>query len=101
MVLFVNQSLKRSGKQYIASLNTENFNAMETTLSEIEMLELKSKIVLTLRGDKAENKLLGIQFGSKSNPQAGTACRVSVACSLSVAVLTDLETQNSLSSFFL
>ncbi|MDS0021561.1 DUF2326 domain-containing protein [Enterobacter hormaechei] len=62
---FVNQSLKRSGKQYIASLNTENFNAMETTLSEIEMLELKSKIVLTLRGDKAENKLLGIQFGSK------------------------------------
>ncbi|HDS5226372.1 TPA: DUF2326 domain-containing protein, partial [Enterobacter hormaechei subsp. steigerwaltii] len=39
---FVNQSLKRSGKQYIASLNTENFNAMETTLSEIEMLELKS-----------------------------------------------------------
>ena len=37
---------------------------METTLSEIEMLELKSKIVLTLRGDKAENKLLGIQFGS-------------------------------------
>ena len=62
---FVNQSLKRSGKQYIASLNTENFNAMETTLSEIEMLVLKSKIVLTLRGDKAENKLLGIQFGSK------------------------------------
>lgn len=62
---FVNLSLKRSGKQYIASLNTENFNAMETTLSEIEMLELKSKIVLTLRGDKAENKLLGIQFGSK------------------------------------
>ncbi|WP_449546130.1 DUF2326 domain-containing protein [Lelliottia amnigena] len=62
---FVNQSLKRSGKQYIVSLNTENFNAMETTLSEIEMLELKSKIVLTLRGDKAENKLLGIQFGSK------------------------------------
>jgi len=62
---FVNQSLKRSGKQYIASLNTENFNAMETTLSEIEISELKSKIVLTLRGDKAENKLLGIQFGSK------------------------------------
>ncbi|WP_410316349.1 hypothetical protein [Klebsiella pneumoniae] len=49
----------------MASLNTENFNAMETTLSEIEMLELKSKIVLTLRGDKAENKLLSIQFGSK------------------------------------
>ncbi|WP_368073356.1 DUF2326 domain-containing protein [Klebsiella pneumoniae] len=62
---FVKQSLKRSGKQYIASLNTENFYAMETTLSEIEMLELKSKIVLTLRGDKAENKLLSIQFGSK------------------------------------
>ncbi|WOJ33172.1 hypothetical protein R1917_00520 [Citrobacter koseri] len=43
----------------------ENFQAMAETLSKFEMDDLRSKVVLTLRGDKAENKLLGIQFGSK------------------------------------
>ncbi|MCL6374103.1 DUF2326 domain-containing protein [Pectobacterium versatile] len=62
---FVNQSAKLCGKQYIATLNTENFQAMAATLSDQQMKELASQIVLTLRGDKPENKLLGIQFGSK------------------------------------
>ena len=62
---FINESVKFNGKQYIASLNTENFQAMAETLSKSEMDDLRSKVVLTLRGDKAENKLFGIQFGSK------------------------------------
>ncbi|MGK3138711.1 DUF2326 domain-containing protein, partial [Pantoea trifolii] len=62
---FINESVKLSGKQYIATLNTENFQAMAATLSEKEMEDLKGNVVLTLRGDKAENKLLGVQFGSK------------------------------------
>lgn len=62
---FINESAKFKEKQYIASLNTENFQAMAETLSRFEMDDLKSKVALTLRGDKAENKLLGIQFGSK------------------------------------
>lgn len=64
---FVNQSEKLSGKQYIATLNTKNFQAMAATLSDQQMKELASQIVLTLRGNKPENKLLGIQFGSKKN----------------------------------
>jgi len=50
---FVNKSVKLSGKQYIATLNTENLKAMAATLSEQEMKELASQVVLTLRGDKA------------------------------------------------
>jgi uncharacterized protein YydD (DUF2326 family) len=61
------QALPRTGKQYIATLNTENFNAMEEYLSPEEWAALKSFVRLTLRGDQPKNKLLGIQFGASSN----------------------------------
>ncbi len=57
-------SLDGTGKQYIASLNTENYVAMNQHLSEEERSRLESSKKLVLRGDKPENKLLGIQFGS-------------------------------------
>lgn len=59
-------SLDGTGKQYIASLNTENYVAMNQHLSEEERSQLESSKKLVLRGDKPENKLLGIQFGSDS-----------------------------------
>lgn len=52
-----------TGKQYIASLNTENFDAMKEHLTDEECTALTNAIKLTLRGDRPENKLLGIQFG--------------------------------------
>ena len=61
---YVMTSLVGTGKQYIASLNTENYLAMNDHLSEDEQNQLKSSTQIILRGDIPENKLLGIQFGS-------------------------------------
>ncbi|ABB31288.2 Protein of unknown function DUF2326 [Geobacter metallireducens RCH3] len=52
-----------NGKQYVASINTENFEAMKEYLSDLEWEQLCQTIAVTLRGDKPENKLLGVQFG--------------------------------------
>jgi uncharacterized protein YydD (DUF2326 family) len=60
----VMKAAQESGKQYVASINTENFDAMLPFLSEGEQSELNSAVRLRLRGDKPEHKLLGIQFGS-------------------------------------
>ena len=56
-------ALPGTGKQYVAALNTENYDAMLPYLSEEDRETLNKARVLTLRGDKQENKLLGIQFG--------------------------------------
>ena len=56
--------ISMSGKQYLASINTENFAAMRPHLSADELEQLNSAIALTLRGDRPANKLLGVQFGS-------------------------------------
>jgi Uncharacterised protein conserved in bacteria (DUF2326) len=53
-----------SEKQYIASINTENFAAMQAHLNSGVWRTLGSAVRATLRGDRPENKLLGIQFGS-------------------------------------
>jgi len=52
-----------NGKQYIASLNTENYEAMKEYLGDVEWGQLYEAVTVTLRGDKSENKLLGVQFG--------------------------------------
>ncbi len=52
-----------NSKQYIASLNTENYDAMKNYLNNDEWELMSNSVVLTLRGDKPENKLLGVQFG--------------------------------------
>jgi uncharacterized protein YydD (DUF2326 family) len=62
---YVMASLPKTGKQYIATINTENFVAMKDHLTPEQMESLNKAIRLTLRGDKPENKLLGIQFGSQ------------------------------------
>ena len=63
---FVTTALADTGKQYIASLNTENFDAMKEYLDADVTKAIADSVRLTLRGDKAENKLLGIQFGSQA-----------------------------------
>jgi uncharacterized protein YydD (DUF2326 family) len=60
---FVASSLTGTGKQYIASLNTENFDAMKDFMTPEVTKTVTDAIRLTLRGDTPENKLLGIQFG--------------------------------------
>lgn len=59
------KTLPGTGKQYIASLNTENFDAMTEFLSGDEAALISKAVKLTLRGDAPGNKLLGIQFGSQ------------------------------------
>jgi hypothetical protein len=59
------QALPGTGKQYVASINTENFDAMRDNVETDQWKVLENAVVLTLRGDKPENKLLGIQFGSQ------------------------------------
>jgi hypothetical protein len=56
-------ALPGTGKQYVAALNTENYEAMLPYLSQEDREALDNARVLILRGDKEENKLLGIQFG--------------------------------------
>jgi uncharacterized protein YydD (DUF2326 family) len=53
----------KTDKQYIASINIENYESMKNYLDEAEKQALDAAIVLTLYDDKPENKLLGIQFG--------------------------------------
>jgi uncharacterized protein YydD (DUF2326 family) len=50
-------------KQYIASINIENYESMKNHLDEADKHALDEAIVLTLYDDNPENKLLGIQFG--------------------------------------
>lgn len=63
---FIHSALANTGKQYVASLNTENFDAMLPHLSDNELSDLKQSIAVVLRGDDPKNKLLGIQFGSQA-----------------------------------
>jgi uncharacterized protein YydD (DUF2326 family) len=60
---YVVKALSGTGKQYIASVNTENFNTMTPYLGAESKDALQNSIRLTLKGDHAENKLLGVQFG--------------------------------------
>lgn len=49
--------------QYIASLNSENYLSMLSLLSEEKQKMTKESVVITLRGDKDSNRLMGLRFG--------------------------------------
>ena len=53
----------KADKQYIASINIENYRSMKNYLDDDEKQALDSAIKLELHDDQPENKLLGIQFG--------------------------------------
>ena len=52
-----------SERQYIASLNSENFTSMTSNLSPEEIAQLRESVALTLQGDMDSNRLMGIRFG--------------------------------------
>ena len=56
------ESLKATGKQYIASLNQENYEAMLDYFSDEEKEIIEDSVILRLDANKPEQKLLGIQF---------------------------------------
>jgi uncharacterized protein YydD (DUF2326 family) len=60
---FVLEQLKYSDKQYIATINTENYESMQDFLDDSQKQQLENSIKLRLRDDDPKNKLLGIQFG--------------------------------------
>lgn len=64
------EAISNTGKQYIASLNTENFDAMSAFLNEDQWKKLSDAKKLVLHSDKPENKLLGIQFGKIGDKEA-------------------------------
>lgn len=65
-VLFkvANNLVTKKGKQYIATVNQDQIEAMRSEFSEEEFLSLfgRENIVLTLKDDGPESKLLGMQI---------------------------------------
>lgn len=59
---FILKKLESTNKQYIASLNKENLLSMKEYLTPEEYTEITNCIILHLKGDKPENKLLGVQI---------------------------------------
>jgi uncharacterized protein YydD (DUF2326 family) len=54
-------------KQYIVTLNTENFDSTLDLLPEQSRERIRAAVIARLRGDDPRNKLLGVQIGS-TNP---------------------------------
>lgn len=50
-------------RQYIASLNSENFASMTPNLTSEHVSQMEESIVLILQGDKDSNRLMGVRFG--------------------------------------
>jgi uncharacterized protein YydD (DUF2326 family) len=63
----VRRSLAQTRKQYVASINAKNFESMKEHMTNEDWKALNDSIQLRLEGDAAENKLLGLQFGSSSS----------------------------------
>lgn len=56
------EELPATGKDYVATINSENLDAMRPYLADDAWDVLQEAVVVSLSGDSAENKLLGIQF---------------------------------------
>lgn len=61
---FVMESLKNTGKQYIVSLNTENYDSTIELLNDEQKKMAEESVTVRLYGDRPEHKLLGVQIGS-------------------------------------
>lgn len=60
---FILEQLENSDKQYIATINIENYETMLGEFDSFQKQQMASSIKLKLQDDRPENKLLGIQFG--------------------------------------
>lgn len=59
---FVATEMEDSDKQYIASININNYQEMEKSLPAETLYKINKSITLTLEGDTPSNKLMGINF---------------------------------------
>lgn len=57
------EALKGTGKQYIVSMNTENYASTLELLGDSEKVIAENSVIVRLFGDEPERKLLGIQVG--------------------------------------
>lgn len=57
------EALKSTGKQYIVSLNTENYDSTLALLDDEEKISMQKSVIVKLFGDEPRRKLLGIQVG--------------------------------------
>ena len=57
------EALKSTGKQYIVSLNTENYTSTLALLDNEEKKSMQKSVIVRLFGDEPGHKLLGIQVG--------------------------------------
>ena len=62
---FIYQNSIDTGKQYIMSINSENFDKSSQHWTDSIMRKLEERIILKLSGEKDEDKLLGIYFDDK------------------------------------
>ncbi|WP_288382744.1 DUF2326 domain-containing protein [uncultured Acinetobacter sp.] len=59
---YTNNEISKTKKQYITSININNYEDMKRYLTNEQKKEFDSKIVIKLLSDKPKNKLLGIDF---------------------------------------
>ena len=62
---FIYQNSIDTGKQYIMSINSENFEKSSQNWTDSMLRNLEERVVLKLSGEKDEDKLLGIYFDDK------------------------------------
>lgn len=64
---FVSDELTASNKQYIASININNYEDMKVFLPRETLQSLDNSVALILKGDTPTNKLMGINFDKQRN----------------------------------
>lgn len=62
---FIYQNSIDTGKQYIMSINSENFEKSSPYWSEDILQKLQERVIMKLSGEKDTDKLLGIYFDDK------------------------------------
>lgn len=64
---FISDEITNSNKQYIASININNYEDMKIFLPSKTLKILDSSVALILKGDTPANKLMGINFDKQRN----------------------------------
>lgn len=64
---FVSNEMTASNKQYIASININNYEDMKVFLPRETLQSLDNSVALILKGDTPTNKLMGINFDKQRN----------------------------------
>lgn len=60
---FISETFMKEDRQYIATLNYENFHSMAPFLHDSIRGMLENSVIVTLKGDRDANRLMGVKFG--------------------------------------